>query len=217
MQNDGDWSTGQITWPQLLCSLQHATRGRCSGKLPNADAESSIVLRDDKRFYHILKVFFHVFMYWYSNHEKKFLRSFLHLWMSTYVPTTSLCCRRGHHLASMPTTSRLSPTMLLCQCDKRRIIVPVVIMPKTAWTLSCRQLGMRTDIRMWNNIRIIKCSYGYPVVGIMKLAKCGLVTIVSWRLMIVQLINSLTLISCCHLPPLLPPNPQCQVNGRGRR
>ena len=57
MQNDGDWSTGQITWPQLLCSLQHATRGRCSGKLPNADAESSIVLRDDKRFYHILKVF----------------------------------------------------------------------------------------------------------------------------------------------------------------
>jgi len=156
-------------------------------------------------------------MYWYSNHEKKFLRSFLHLWMSTYVPTTSLCCRRGHHLASMPTTSRLSLTMLLCQCDKRRIIVPVVIMPKTAWTLSCRQLGMRTDIRMWNNIRIIKCSYGYPVVGIMKLAKCGLVTIVSWRLMIVQLINSLTLISCCRLPPLLPPNPQYQVNGRGRR
>jgi len=28
---------------------------------------------------------------------------------------------------------------------------------------------MRTDIWMWNNIRIKKCSYGYLVVGIMKL------------------------------------------------
>jgi len=146
-------------------------------------------------------------MYWYSNHEKKFLRSFLHLWMSTYVPTTSLCCRRGHHLASMPTTSRLSPTMLLCQCDKRRIIVPVVIMPKTAWTLSCRQLGMRTDIRMWNNIRIIKCSYGYPVVGIMKLAKCGLVNsqlTVNDRSADKQSDVNLVLSSAASAPPPIP-------------
>jgi len=37
MRNDGDWSTGEITWPQLLCSLLHATRRRRSGKLRNVD------------------------------------------------------------------------------------------------------------------------------------------------------------------------------------
>ena len=43
MQNDGNWSTGQTTRPQLLRSWPHATRGRCSSKLCNADVESSIL------------------------------------------------------------------------------------------------------------------------------------------------------------------------------
>ena len=41
MQNDGDWSTGQITRPQLLRNLPHAALGRRCGKLHNVDANSS--------------------------------------------------------------------------------------------------------------------------------------------------------------------------------
>ena len=39
MRNDGDWSTGQITWPQLLRSLPHAAFGRRCGKLRNVDVD----------------------------------------------------------------------------------------------------------------------------------------------------------------------------------
>jgi len=37
MRNDGDWSTCQITWPQLLRSLPHAARRRRSSKLRNVE------------------------------------------------------------------------------------------------------------------------------------------------------------------------------------
>ena len=39
MRNDGDWSTGQITWLQLLRSLPHAAFGRHCGKLRNVDVD----------------------------------------------------------------------------------------------------------------------------------------------------------------------------------
>ena len=43
LRNDGDWSTGQTTWLQVLRSLLHAAHGRRSGKLRNVDVESSVL------------------------------------------------------------------------------------------------------------------------------------------------------------------------------
>ena len=43
MQNDGDWSTRQTMWLQLLCSLPHAALWQLSSKLHNTDAELSIL------------------------------------------------------------------------------------------------------------------------------------------------------------------------------
>ena len=67
MRNDGDWSTGHTTWPQLLRSLPHAVRGRRSDKLRNADVEE----------------------YW-NQHQPTLLSEFLRPLHATFIGASSI-------------------------------------------------------------------------------------------------------------------------------